>query len=109
MPATTDTSPEIAEMVRTRIMARSGSERFVMGVKMCNAGRRMVPANLSETECKQRRLQRFYSDTPPFSTTEDVRKYAAEQAISEEEALQRGLEEKAAEFAEKGSELYAKA
>ena len=41
--------------------------------------------------------------------TEDVRKYAAEQAISEEEALKQGLEEKSKEFAEKGSELYAKA
>ncbi len=41
--------------------------------------------------------------------TEDVRKYAAEQAISEEEALQKGTEEKAAEFVEKGAEVYAKA
>ncbi len=41
--------------------------------------------------------------------TEDVRKYAAEQAISEEEALQKGMEEKSAEFVEKGSEVYAKA
>jgi phosphomethylpyrimidine synthase len=41
--------------------------------------------------------------------TEDVRKYAAEQAISEEEALQRGMDEKATEFNESGAELYAKA
>jgi len=41
--------------------------------------------------------------------TDDVRKYAAEQAISETEALDRGLEEKSREFAEKGAELYAKA
>jgi phosphomethylpyrimidine synthase len=41
--------------------------------------------------------------------TEDVRKYAAEQAISEEEALKKGMEVKSKEFAEKGSELYAKA
>jgi phosphomethylpyrimidine synthase len=38
--------------------------------------------------------------------TEDVRKYAAEQAISEEEALQRGMEEKSKEFVEKGAEVY---
>ncbi|MFO1440622.1 MAG: phosphomethylpyrimidine synthase ThiC [Verrucomicrobiaceae bacterium] len=38
--------------------------------------------------------------------TEDVRKYAAEQAISEEEALQRGMEEKSKEFVEAGSEVY---
>jgi len=41
--------------------------------------------------------------------TEDVRKYAAEHGFSEEEALRKGLEEKAREFTEKGGELYAKA
>jgi phosphomethylpyrimidine synthase len=41
--------------------------------------------------------------------TEDVRKYAAEQAISEEQALKRGLEEKSHEFREAGAELYSKA
>jgi len=41
--------------------------------------------------------------------TEDVRKYAAEQAISEEEALEKGLKEKSREFAEKGAELYSTA
>jgi phosphomethylpyrimidine synthase len=40
--------------------------------------------------------------------TEDVRKYAAEQGIAEEEALKKGMEEKSKEFTEKGSELYAK-
>jgi phosphomethylpyrimidine synthase len=41
--------------------------------------------------------------------TEDVRKYAAEQAISEEEALQRGMEEKSKEFVEAGAEVYSTA
>jgi ribosomal protein L20 len=41
--------------------------------------------------------------------TEDVRKYVADQGVSEQEALQEGMEEKSREFAEKGSELYAKA
>jgi phosphomethylpyrimidine synthase len=41
--------------------------------------------------------------------TEDVRKYAAEQGIAEEAALKKGMEEKSKEFADKGSELYAKA
>jgi phosphomethylpyrimidine synthase len=40
--------------------------------------------------------------------TEDVRKYAAEQGLSEEAAVKQGLEEKAAEFVEKGAEVYAK-
>jgi phosphomethylpyrimidine synthase len=41
--------------------------------------------------------------------TEDVRKYAAEQGLAESEAIETGLKEKAAKFAEKGAELYAKA
>jgi phosphomethylpyrimidine synthase len=40
--------------------------------------------------------------------TEDVRKFAAEQKISEEQALQVGLEQKAREFAEAGAEIYSK-
>jgi phosphomethylpyrimidine synthase len=38
--------------------------------------------------------------------TEDVRKYAAEQAISEEEALTKGMAEKSKEFIESGAEVY---
>jgi phosphomethylpyrimidine synthase len=41
--------------------------------------------------------------------TEDVRKYAAEQGMSETEALDKGMEEKSREFVEKGAEVYAKA
>jgi phosphomethylpyrimidine synthase len=41
--------------------------------------------------------------------TEDLRKFAAETKISEEQALQVGLEQKAKEFADKGAEVYAKA
>ena len=41
--------------------------------------------------------------------TEDVRRYAAEQGVSDEEALQAGMEEKSREFAEQGAKLYAKA
>ena len=41
--------------------------------------------------------------------TEDVRKFAAQQQISEADALQVGMQQKAKEFAEKGGEVYAKA
>ena len=44
----------------------------------------------------------------PVKSTEDIRKYAAEQGIAEEEALNRGLEANLKEFMEKGSEVYAK-
>ncbi len=39
--------------------------------------------------------------------TEDVRKFAAQERISQEEALQTGMELKAREFVEKGAEIYA--
>jgi phosphomethylpyrimidine synthase len=38
--------------------------------------------------------------------TQDVRDFAAEQGISEQEALQKGMQAKAAEFREKGAEVY---
>ncbi len=41
--------------------------------------------------------------------TEDVRKYAAEQGMAEDEAAKKGMEEKSREFVEKGAEIYAKA
>jgi phosphomethylpyrimidine synthase len=41
--------------------------------------------------------------------TEDVRKYAAEQGLAEEEALKRGLEAKAKEFVSQGAEVYREA
>ena len=41
--------------------------------------------------------------------TEEVRKYAAQQGIAEEQALQAGMEDKAREFAQKGGEIYSKA
>jgi len=40
--------------------------------------------------------------------TEDVRKYAAEQGVKEEEALRAGMEQKSKEFVRKGAEVYAK-
>jgi phosphomethylpyrimidine synthase len=41
--------------------------------------------------------------------TEDVRKYAEEQGLSEQEALAKGLESKSKEFVEQGAEVYHKA
>ena len=40
--------------------------------------------------------------------TEDVRKYAAEQGVKQEEALQKGMIEKSKEFVDQGAEVYAK-
>ena len=41
--------------------------------------------------------------------TEDVRKFAAEHGVSEKDALQKGMEQKATEFKKSGAEVYAKA
>ena len=40
--------------------------------------------------------------------TEDVRRYAAEKGLSDQAAIKRGMEEKAAEFTETGAEIYSK-
>jgi hypothetical protein len=64
MHAMTDTPPEIAEMVRARLMAMSGAERFRMGAQMFDAARRMVlaslPADLTDMERKRRLFERMY-------------------------------------------------
>jgi phosphomethylpyrimidine synthase len=41
-----------------------------------------------------------------MSITEDVRKYAKEKNLTEQEAIAQGLQEKAREFATAGNELY---
>jgi phosphomethylpyrimidine synthase len=41
--------------------------------------------------------------------TQDVREYALTQGISEDEALKKGMQEKAVEFVRKGAEIYSKA
>ncbi len=65
----TDTTPEVAEMVRARLMALTGAERFRMGVEMFDAARRMVlaslPADLTETERKRRLFERLYGEPLP--------------------------------------------
>jgi hypothetical protein len=65
-----DTSPEIAELVRQKLMARSAEERFLMGVCMFDAAREMVlaslPAGLSPEELKRRLFTRLYDQPAPF-------------------------------------------
>ena len=65
----TDTPPEITKLVRQKLMARSGEERFLMGVRMFEAAREMalasLPAELSPEELKQRLFQRLYGEPMP--------------------------------------------
>ena len=44
-----------------------------------------------------------------MKTTEDVRKFAAEHGLTDAEAIEEGLKQKATEFTKAGSEIYAKA
>jgi hypothetical protein len=66
----TDTSPEIAEMVRARLMALSGAERVRIGAQMFDAARRLVlaslPPDLTETERKRRLFHRIYGTALPM-------------------------------------------
>jgi hypothetical protein len=59
-----DTSPEIAAMVHARMMAKTGEERFLMGVRMHEAARRMVmasfPPGISDEQRKKLLFERFY-------------------------------------------------
>lgn len=63
-PIPHDTSPEIAEMVRTMLMSRSGEERLMMALQMFVVARDMAlasfPPGLSEIEIKLRLFERFY-------------------------------------------------
>ena len=66
----TDTSPEVAEIVRRKLMTRTGAERFIMGARMFESARQMVlaslPAGLSPDELKRQLFQRLYGMPAPF-------------------------------------------
>ena len=59
-----DTPPKIERMMRDKIMARSGEERFVMGALMFDSAREMVkaslPQGLSEPEQRRQLFERIY-------------------------------------------------
>ncbi len=60
----TDTPPEIERIVRDKLMALSGEERFVMGARMFDSAREMVkaslPQGLSEVEQRRQLFKRLY-------------------------------------------------
>lgn len=61
-----DTPREVAQMVREKMMARTGAERLTMGSRMFEVARIMVlasfPAGLSEVEVRRRLCRRLYGD-----------------------------------------------
>ncbi len=66
----TDTSSEIARLVRKKLMALSGEERFVMGAQMFESAREMVlaslPCDLSPVEQRRRLFKRLYGKEIDF-------------------------------------------
>jgi hypothetical protein len=65
-----DTSPVAKRIVRERIMAIPGEERFLMGAGMFEAARTMVlssaPQGMSSSDLRLFLLRRFYgADFPP--------------------------------------------
>ena len=68
-----DTDPAIAEVIRQRMLERSGAERIMMASGMFEAAKAMVlasfPAGLTEIEIKARLCERLYGnevDTKAF-------------------------------------------
>ena len=60
----TDTAPEIERIMRDKLMALSGEERFVMGAQMFESAREMVkaslPRGLSEADERRQLFKRLY-------------------------------------------------
>jgi hypothetical protein len=60
----TDTPPEVERLLRDKLMARSGAERFIMGAQMFDSAREMVkaslPPGLSEAEQRRQLFKRIY-------------------------------------------------
>lgn len=69
VPNVNDTSPDIEKMVRERLMALSGAERFRIGSEMFDAARRMVlaslPGDLPDRERKRLLFERVYGERLP--------------------------------------------
>jgi hypothetical protein len=61
-----DTPPNIAAIVRERLLSRSGTERVAMGSRMFDVARTIAlasfPPGLSEIETKRRLCERLYGN-----------------------------------------------
>ena len=61
-----DTDPQIAELVRQRLLGRSGAERVMMASDMFETAKAMalasLPTGLTEIEIKGLLVERFYGD-----------------------------------------------
>ena len=61
-----DTDPQIEQLVRQRLLERSGAERMIMGSRMFDVARVMIlasfPPDLTPLEIKERLCERLYGD-----------------------------------------------
>jgi hypothetical protein len=61
-----DTTPEIAEEIRRRLMSLPNATRFIMGAAMFDAARAMViaslPKDIPAQELKHRLFERLYGE-----------------------------------------------
>jgi hypothetical protein len=61
-----DTDPEIEELVRRRLLERSGAERVLMGSRMFDLAKAMIlasfPPDLTPLQVKERLCERLYGD-----------------------------------------------
>jgi hypothetical protein len=61
-----DTEPQVTELVRRRLLERSGPERILMGSQMFDVAKAIVlasfPAGLTDIEIKARLCERLYGD-----------------------------------------------
>jgi len=61
-----DTAPDIEQLVRRRLLERSGEERVIMGSRMFDLAKTMIlasfPADLTPLEIKVRLCERLYGD-----------------------------------------------
>ena len=61
-----DTDPEIARIVRQRLLERSGAERVMMGSQMFDLAKAMIvaslPEGLTQLEIKEQLCRRLYGN-----------------------------------------------
>jgi hypothetical protein len=59
----TDTPPEVKRIMREKLMALSGEERFVIGAEMFESAREMIKASLPADLSEAQRLRELFRRT----------------------------------------------
>ncbi|PSQ78519.1 MAG: hypothetical protein BRD33_01555 [Bacteroidetes bacterium QH_6_63_17] len=71
-----DTTPQMQDLHRALLMARSNEERFQMGISMCQTARTIVwsslPEDLTPPERRVQFFLRYYGDELPADRCDDI-------------------------------------